>query len=294
MPVSTPELGRGKSHSTDMIARFAENLFMRMACLLTPPVCMACQCTFAPRGTGHSLCTACTAAAFTPQARCVQCGLRIGPRLQAFGWTRCRHCRAQPTATRTWVAADYLPPFDSLPKALKFQGQQALAKDMGAALARNYLLASEREQTRCNTNLQPSGTGNHETAMEPIPTPPDCFIPVPVSPGRLRERGYNQALLIARSLGQHLAVQIKPAALLKLQDTGRQADLSASQRQDNLAGAFTCQTDVYGLHVGLVDDVMTTGATLAACEQTLMDAGTAQVSRWVAFRTPEKPESLET
>lgn len=167
------------------------------------------------------------------------------------------------------MGADYVPPLDTLPKALKFGGQRSLAKDMGAALARSFLQHGDGQDA------------------------PDCFIPVPISDSRLRERGYNQALLIARSLGHALNIPVKARHLLKLQDTGRQAELNASQRRDNLLGAFACLRDVEGMHIGLVDDVMTTGATLAVCEQVLLDAGAEQVSRWVAFRTPEKPEPLE-
>ncbi len=178
------------------------------------------------------------------------------------------------------MGADYLPPFDTLPKALKFRGQQALACDMGVALAHAFLQAKD---------VGNGGKGSVDAPAEE----PDCLIPVPVSARRLRERGYNQALLIARSLGKTLNVPVKARHLLKTLETGRQAELSASQRQDNLASAFVCVGDVEGLHVGLVDDVLTTGATLSVCEQTLLQAGAASVSRWVAFRTPEKPEPIE-
>lgn len=171
------------------------------------------------------------------------------------------------------MAGTYAPPVDALPKRLKFGAERALAVDMGLALA-------DRFERACMTDT-------------PLPDAPDLLLPVPVSNRRLRERGYNQALLIARSLGTALQIPVEPVTLLKTRETGRQAQLSLHERRENLNGAYRCTRLLDGLHIGLVDDVMTTGATLDACEATLRDAGAATISRWVAFRTPEQPEDLD-
>lgn len=213
----------------------------------------------------------------------------MGERLQAFGWNRCRHCRAAPTHQRIWVAADYVAPADSLAKRLKFGGETALARAMGDALAIAFLQQVSAPPMRRTTAATPRPFEFPDTDEDTDPTP-DCFIPVPVSPRRLRERGYNQALLIARALGQRLNRPVEARILQKSADTERQAKLSAQQRQANLSDAFVCTHAVAGRHVGLVDDVMTTGATLASCASVLREAGASCVSHWTVFRTPAKPE----
>jgi ComF family protein len=106
---------------------------------------------------------------------------------------------------------------------------------------------------------------------------PDLLIPVPLHPDRLRRRGYNQALQLARQVGRSCALPVVPAGLHRLRETPPQQGLDARVRRTNLCGAFRVATAVAGRRVLLVDDVMTTGATARECAAALRQAGAATV-----------------
>jgi ComF family protein len=105
----------------------------------------------------------------------------------------------------------------------------------------------------------------------------DLIVPVPLHWRRLRHRGYNQSLLLARQLGHNLAVEVASNALLKVRDTRNQQELGAARRRTNLKRAFALNLDVSGKHILLVDDVMTTGETVRACSELLCQGGAASV-----------------
>jgi ComF family protein len=111
-------------------------------------------------------------------------------------------------------------------------------------------------------------------------------VPVPLHPSRLAERGYNQSSLLARRVARHLGAPFAPLALARARDTPKQATLDREARLANVAGAFRVRepTRVYGRAVLLVDDVSTTGATLAACAQALQAAGASAVATAVLAR----------
>ncbi|MGC8786236.1 MAG: ComF family protein [Anaerolineae bacterium] len=103
------------------------------------------------------------------------------------------------------------------------------------------------------------------------PWPVDVILPVPLHPQRFRERGYNQSTLLARELARHTALPIAEHSLSRIAPTLPQVGLNAAQRAENVRNAFRCTDDsVSGLSVLLVDDVLTTGATLRACAQALL------------------------
>jgi ComF family protein len=119
---------------------------------------------------------------------------------------------------------------------------------------------------------------------------PQRFVPVPLSDERLALRGYDQAWELARELGRVLRVPAEPRTVVRRFDARQQSSLSRRERLANLRGAFTVpparRVRLQGCHIGLVDDVMTTGASAEEVTRTLLEAGAARVDLWVLARTP--------
>lgn len=109
-------------------------------------------------------------------------------------------------------------------------------------------------------------------------------VPVPLHPLRLAERGYNQSALLARAMAKGGSAKVRFDVLRRRLPTASQQGLSASARRRNVADAFELTADVRGRRVVLVDDVCTTGATLAACAQVMFDGGAAEVGAQVVAR----------
>ncbi len=188
------------------------------------------------------------------------------PSSQPQGQPLCGEClRLGPAFDRCVCAADYGFPWDALIAQAKFHARPELMAPLGALLA-----AAVRH------------------AHAPTPA---LLLPIPLDPQRLRERGYNQAWELARQLARHLRCPATPALLLRPVQRAHQADLSRAQRLANLRGAFMLQPnrqlEVRGRRVALVDDVMTTGATLREAATVLRRAGASAVDAYVLARTPE-------
>lgn len=129
-----------------------------------------------------------------------------------------------------------------------------------------------------------------DAVHERQPPLPRLFVPVPLHVGRLRERGYNQALELARPLAKALGVPLAPMLLQRLRATPAQAHLDARTRRRNLRDAFVLapQADALPDHVAVIDDVMTTGATLHECARVLRRAGVSRVDVWALARAPRR------
>ena len=115
------------------------------------------------------------------------------------------------------------------------------------------------------------------------PSRPDALLPVPLHHQRLRERGYNQSMLLARRWGKRWKIPVIPGVLQRRRNTGHQLGLSAAARRDNLDAAFALRGRVPD-HVAVVDDVLTTGTTAAQIANTLRDAGVQRIDIWVLAR----------
>lgn len=121
--------------------------------------------------------------------------------------------------------------------------------------------------------------------VEPLERP-DLLVPLPLHPQRLKERGFNQALEIAKPLAKRLNVPLENNLLLRIRDTEHQARLSEKARHRNMRRAFSTTRQLDGMHIALIDDVLTTGASLDAAAHALKQAGARRVDAWVIARTP--------
>lgn len=228
---------------------------------------LPCVCGLCRRPGPQLLCAACRAGHFGRYAaRCRQCALPLPPDAAA---ALCGDCLQNPPAFgRTVAACDYAAPQDQLVLALKFGHSLALAPLM-ADLLRDAIL---RQQLLQQSQL------------------PDLLCVVPLGPHRLAQRGFNQALEIARPLSGHLGIELLPTLLQRSRETAQQSSLHPDARLRNVRQAFTLEAGaagrVSGLHIGVVDDVMTTGATLHEIATMLKRYGAAQVSNYVFARTP--------
>ena len=119
-----------------------------------------------------------------------------------------------------------------------------------------------------------------ELLLPLVPAEAELLIPVPLHPNRLRERGFNQSALIARVLSEQTGLPLAEQTLLRTADTPHQTGLSRSKRQQNLRHAFTIADSIPidGRHVLIIDDVLTTGSTIAQCAKVLHHSGARRVS----------------
>jgi ComF family protein len=121
-------------------------------------------------------------------------------------------------------------------------------------------------------------------ASRPLPDV-DLIVPMPLHPRRLAERGFNQALEIARGLARHLGRPIEARGVLRVKNTPPQTELPYEERAKNVRGAFLCRLDLSGASVAVLDDVMTTGATLNELARVLKRSGASRVENLVIART---------
>jgi ComF family protein len=215
-----------------------------------------------------TLCEGCDAAYWNEaRLRCTVCAFPLAAgSSQRTGAARyrCAACRAEPPPyDATFALADYRAPLDALALGLKFRARLMLAREFAARLA---ALAAETLDV------------SHR---------PDVIVPVPLAHKRLVERGYNQAWEIARPFARALNVPADATLIRRVVETAPQSRLDLNARRQNVGRAFALTRPVDGLHVALVDDVMTTGATLEALAHTLKAAGARRVTNFVVLRTPK-------
>ena len=217
---------------------------------LLPYRCLICG----ERGISRDLCPACSRALPWNHCACDRCGLPLPLAADACG--RC--LKTPPPFARTHAALVYSFPLDRLLLRFKFHGDLACGRLLSDLLCER-LTDSER---------------------------PQALVPVPLHVARLRERGYDQALELAKFVAGRTGIALHARALRRTRATSRQSDLDMRARRRNLHGAFALAENDLPAHVALIDDVMTTGATLRECAKTLLRSGVARVDVWVVARAP--------
>jgi ComF family protein len=214
-----------------------------------PQCCVLCAAASA----NAILCDACRGDMPTIGEACPRCALP-SPRSAV-----CGACLSTPPAFDSAFAAwRYAFPADRLLQALKYGGRLALAEPLAQALA--------------------CGIRTHGLVV------PDRIVAMPLSKRRQRERGFNHAHEIARCVATYLDTPLGHD-LRRTRDAPPQAGLSKRERVANVRGAFEAGTGVTGCAIAIVDDVMTTGATIEAAARALKKAGAARVDAWVVART---------
>ena len=222
---------------------------------------MPSRCQVCGRWPAQPVCTACVARFGGAVPRCDCCAIALP--LQTGTATRCAHCLRNPLPLhRCWAVVDYAYPWHTVVTRFKFQQQPAWARSMAR-------LAHERRELR--------------DALQAA----DGVLPIPLSTQRLAERGYNQAWELVKALQPR---HPRPDTLLRLEDTVHQTGQNRQARQHQMRNAFCVAPAhlqaVRGQHLLVVDDVMTTGATLCAAAEALLRAGAAGVSGLCFARTP--------
>ena len=222
---------------------------------------MPSRCQVCGRWPAQPVCTACRSRFAAVVPRCLRCAQRLLP--GATPSTPCANCLRHPLPLLAcWAVVDYAYPWHTVVAHFKFHQQPAWARLLAE-------LALE----------QPNIAGALHNA--------DAVLPVPLTPARLAERGYNQAWEWAKALKPR---QLLPQGLLRLDDGLHQTGQGRQARQQHMRNAFVVSPahlqDVAGRHLLVVDDVMTTGATLEAAAAALLRAGAASVSGLCFARTP--------
>ncbi len=219
--------------------------------ILLPGSCLLCGSS---TGTTRDLCAGCEQDLPRAEVTCQRCGVPLAGQGGICGVCQ----KSPPNYDRVVSPLLYGPPVDQMVQRFKYHNGLHYGRVLAEILY--HAIATERR---------------------PLP---DCILPVPLHDSRLRERGYNQALELARPLARRLSVKLDGHSLRRTRKTEPQQSLNAQQRQTNLRGAFTLDEAFKARHVAVVDDVMTTGQTANILAKLLKARGTQTVEVWVVAR----------
>ena len=226
--------------------RYVEHCLFPVACIL---------CGKAGED-GRELCGDCLGDLPYNSLACAQCATPLPTQIAA---NLCGRCQQNPPAyNRAFSAFHYRHPVAQIVQRLKFNAKLNMARLLGELMA--------------------------EQLHHKIQTLPELIIPVPLHRSRLRGRGFNQALEIARPLARKFGILIDYKSCVRTRATATQSLLPAKDKRANVQGAFSVVRPIQARHVAVVDDVMTTGHTLEEVAKALRKAGVEQIDVWVATR----------
>lgn len=213
-----------------------------------PRTCLVCRAA-----TGaYDFCAPCLATLPRAEAACPRCAVPVA------GARECGRCLQRPPPfVRTVSAFSYQAPIAPLILQLKYHEGLAVARALAPLLAQR---------------------------VAPFAATVDAIVPVPLHPSRVRARGFNQALEIARPLARELSLPLRPRWAQRVRATAHQTELTHTARARNVRRAFRASADVNGKRIAVVDDVMTSGHTVTALAQALRAAGAAEIQVWVLAR----------
>lgn len=216
---------------------------------MLPQRCLLCE---SPSGDAL-VCSACESdLPYASDNRCPRCAIAL-PQAEI-----CGECQRDPPAFDSAQAVfDYAYPVDGLLTAFKFGGRLELAPWFAQMLV---------------TRLDCDGL-------------PDLIVPMPLHADRMKQRGFNQALEIARPVAKALGIPLAAETCTRTRATAAQVGLKRDERRKNLRGAFVCDSSVSGARIAVIDDVMTSGATARSLAAALKDAGAREVDLWLVART---------
>ena len=223
---------------------------------LFPPTCLLCG---APGSQGLDLCPGCVSELPWNRHCCARCALPFdGPGLDGALCGACQ--RRAPPYEGCLCALRYEMPVPTLVGAAKFHSRLNAVRLLGRLLARSVLAAGR-----------------------PLP---QALVPVPLHRGRLADRGYNQALEIARAVGRELALPVDSGCCERAVPTLPQTGLDEGSRRRNIRGAFSTRSPSEWAHLAIVDDVVTTGSTVEELARVLGRSGVERIQVWAVARTP--------
>ncbi len=224
--------------------------------IIYPHTCLLCG---AAADTGLDLCTGCRDDLPYIHNPCPRCGLPLPAQPKPGSpCGRCQH--TPPPFDRCLTPFLYRNPITDLVNGLKFHKRLQYGRVL-SGLLREFLEQRVRDR-------------------------PQLLIPVPLHPARQRERGYNQALELARPLGHRFRIPVDINHCLRTRPTLPQSALTLKARKTNIRGAFTLENTLRADHVALIDDVVTTGNTVAELTRLLKRDGVERVEVWALARTP--------
>lgn len=242
--------------------------YILSACMA--PSCLLCGST-SLASAKDSLCHACRHDLPVLGECCLGCGnpldntpFALGARpYPALIQTRyCGRCLDKPLALDRCISFfPYLSPFDRLVTNLKFNGKLGNARLLGELFSDQLAMILDSSETL-----------------------PDAIVAVPLHASRMRQRGFNQSLEIARPIARRFGIPIELSLVQRRRATPPQSSLSLKQRQKNLRGAFSVITSINCNHIVIVDDVMTSGSTVHALALALKRKGVKTVSAWCICR----------